>query len=1167
MFRTVFSFELTSWLRAPAIYLYAMTFFAIAFLSFAGTAGYFDPPVADDRPQRLLNSPYEIHFILQYFNKFFLFLLPAIIGATLYKDYQSGTHSILYTFPIQKRAYLLGKFLSAYCLVVLVTSSAGLGMLLAELLPGLPTQAIGPIRPEGYGYSYLLFTLPNMLIHGILVFAAVARFRNIYAGFGVIVLLFLLQSIAENLLSGQPFWLALADPFGQRSVQYATRFWTLEQQNTALIPIAGVLLYNRLLWGLIGLAVFALTVRNFRFSETVTPLFGQRRSRETPFRETAIKPEQTLPTVAYRYSFVSQFRTMCRVTRFELGSILGSWMFAGLAVLGLLAVLFMVTKVTTRADMILLPATHLILSIPAFFYGNIALLLTFLYSGMLVHRERAAGIQQLVDATPMPNWVFLLGKTGAILLMQLVLLLLLMLAGISIQWYQGYDQVQIGLYLFHLLFVLFPFLMIWAFASMAVHTLAPNTYAGIFLLLLGWLGVSALDQMGIHSKLLLFNFDTLVPYSDINGYGRELAAYLYGKAYWCAFGALLLVLAYLLWFRGLPQSAPERLIWAKRRFTGPVRWVGGVLLLAFLALGFDIHMKEQAMTQYTAGRQREALQQFEEDYRQFASIVQPKITAVQVDLDIYPEANRFEAEGSYWLVNRSDREIDTLLVKTGFDEITEFSFDRPAKPIGADPEFQFHVLSLEKALLPGDSMQLHFSIENKPNTFFQRNSNVLKNGTFIRQDAFPRFGYFPNAEYGNPSDSSARMANYQSIDSDLIEFSAVVSTSAGQTALAPGRLEREWEEDDRRYFSYRTDRPIKFGFSFHSGVFARKEAMWNDLRLEIFYHPDHAHVLEHLLRGLQASLAYNSTAVGPYLHQQVRIVEFPNSEGSFATAFADLMPISESRFLINTQTTADKIDLPFYIAAHELTHHWWGNQLLPAAALGAPMLTESIAEYLSLNIYAQQYGPEQAIRFLEKQRERYLQGSVARQRTAPPLMLVGQDQEYLAYGKGALAFHALAHYLGEDILNAELRNFLIENQFQGAPYPTSTDLVERLRRAAPDSLKYLIVDLFETVTFHSAAIEAATVVENGEGTFDVDLQFRFQKSSERGDRNQDRPLADYLEIGFYDRSGRLLETRRVKVTNPVSRFHLTLEREPVKLMLDPELLLLERDREDNQFWF
>ena len=98
MFFALFRYELRQWLKQPAVYLYFFTFFSLAFIAFAGTAGFFDTPAPEDTAApRILNAPFFIHFFLQYFNKFFLFLLPAIVGAAMFNDFKYRAHHILYS--------------------------------------------------------------------------------------------------------------------------------------------------------------------------------------------------------------------------------------------------------------------------------------------------------------------------------------------------------------------------------------------------------------------------------------------------------------------------------------------------------------------------------------------------------------------------------------------------------------------------------------------------------------------------------------------------------------------------------------------------------------------------------------------------------------------------------------------------------------------------------------------------------------------------------------------------------------------------------------------------------------------------------------------------------------------------------------------------------------
>ena len=122
MFKAIFLFELKHWLRQPAIYLYAALFAGMGFLIFIGSAGMFDAHSQGKPLLRLLNSPFELNYIFNYFNKFFLFLLPAIVGASIYRDYKHQVHQLLYSFPIPKSHYLWAKYLSATLIVFTITA-------------------------------------------------------------------------------------------------------------------------------------------------------------------------------------------------------------------------------------------------------------------------------------------------------------------------------------------------------------------------------------------------------------------------------------------------------------------------------------------------------------------------------------------------------------------------------------------------------------------------------------------------------------------------------------------------------------------------------------------------------------------------------------------------------------------------------------------------------------------------------------------------------------------------------------------------------------------------------------------------------------------------------------------------------------------------------------
>ena len=87
-------------------------------------------------------------------------------------------------------------------MVFIIAICVGFTMLFAEHLPGLNEDKIGAFNISGYLQAIFYYSLPNLLFYGAIVFSVVVYFRNIYAGFIVVLILFFLQNITENVFSG-----------------------------------------------------------------------------------------------------------------------------------------------------------------------------------------------------------------------------------------------------------------------------------------------------------------------------------------------------------------------------------------------------------------------------------------------------------------------------------------------------------------------------------------------------------------------------------------------------------------------------------------------------------------------------------------------------------------------------------------------------------------------------------------------------------------------------------------------------------------------------------------------------------------------------------------------------------------------------------------------------
>lgn len=1163
MLSSIYFYELNYWLRKPITYIYFTVFFCFSLVSFLGTGGFFDEPIKATETVRLLNSPYELNYLFQYLGKLFLFLIPAIIGTSIYKDFKHNVYPILYSYPIDKKTYPIGKFLGAFTIVVLIAFSSGIAFSIGELLLGSENPKIGLFNSLGYLQAYFVFLIPNLFVFGVFVFAIVALSRNIYSGFILVVFMFLLQLITESSLQGNNLLIAITDPFGQNAVGFETQFWTLAEQNSRLIPLFGTVLYNRIFWFVLALIAGFFLFRLFTLSQNGFQFSFKKQKKNIKNEEIKVPAKEQINTnVVFDFSLKQKFKVIWKLSNMDFRYLVTNPMFYIFSVLGVLSIVFTLLKVTNAGEMVMLPLTRIMLAAPSFFFVTIIILISFIYSGMLVHRASLSGMEALIDSTPISNGTLLFSKVVAVIKVQYLLLLILMLCGIALQISNGFFTIEIGQYVFYLFLLTGISLIVWAFVSVFVHTMVPNLYLGIFILLLIWLAKGSFSEIGIKTYLLQFNTPPQLIYSDLNGYGNQLSDYFLVQFYWVIIASILILLSYLFWKRERSFSIKERFKIANARLGGKIKIGLSILLTSLIAFGFGIYKAEHS--ENVVSINKDVFKNFENQFSKYKNLLQPRITSIKMTMDLFPETNSFIASGDYILVNKTDKPIDTLLIKTGFDERTSYVLNTENTLIASDSLMKFFVHKLQKPILPKDTLILHFEIKNTPNTVFQRNSSVLKNGTFLKHDILPRLGYFIQNEKKNPNDSTPTDNHYQALDSDLIDFEVVVSTSEDQTAIETGFLQKQWKEKGRNYFHYKTDHPIKMGMAFNSGTFNIKKDIWKDIPIEVYYHKTHSYNVENMIKGVKASLAYNTKYFSPYQHSDMKIIEFPLTEGSFATTFGNAILTSEVRFGVNAESNS-KIDLSFYVSAHEMTHQWFGNQLIPKDVLGAVMLTESITEYISLKIYEQEFGKERALQFLKLQRLRYLKGRTKENKDESPLYLVKAEQDYISYGKGALAFNTLAHYLGENKMNDILKSFLEEYPSNSKAYPTSVNFLEKLKQETPNDFQYLITDMFESILFYNSKINSASMLEKNNG-YEVSIDFDVKKYNNQI-REKSLSLNDVIEIGFYDSKEHLIEIKQVRIKKVKNKMIFSLNEKPSKIVIDPNLLTIDKQIEDNAYNF
>lgn len=1179
-------FELREELRRISTWVYFGIFFALAFVFMMAMAGAW--PEFDLGSRVLLaNSPAALANLTRAVAILSVPITSALAGRAVHRDFETRIHPLFFTTPISTGAYLGGRWLAAVAANLFVLLAIPLGLMLATAMPTVDPDRIGPFRALGYAMPFVLVVIPNVLMTASLFLVLAALTRRVLAnqvGGLVLLLGWSLSRLFTTAIDAD--WVTwLTDPFGGAPQTLATRYWTVAEQNALPMPVDVPLLVNRALWLAVGLGVLAYGIHRFRFAQFAREDAGARpqaAGAQAPALDARLRLPQPRRAFGPR-ARLAQLRTMTAESARRVLRGAWFWMLAGLC---MAFMLLTGTEIGSVYGTRTYPVTYQVLELLAGSFMLFIIVIITIYAGELVWEEREAGSAQIHDSLPVPSWVPFAAKSLALVAMVAVLLAVTMLTGMLIQSARGYFRYEPGLYLRELFGLYLPLFTLMVVLSVTVQSLANHKYVGHLVIILYWVLSPFLYFAGLTHNLFVYASAPETFYSDMNGYGHTLGPWGWYMLFWAGVAVLLATVSNLFWVRGMEGGRRWRARLARARLSRPV--LASALAAAALVVstgGFIVYNTTELNDWETEAESDRIVADYEKLYKAYEALPMPEISAATLQVDIFPESRDLRLRGAYRLVNRTGRPVEQVhvdLVNTL--RIRRMELGVPAKKTITDTEKGYHAFRLARPLAPGDSTELRFDVEHVTRGFENEPSffPVVENGTFFDSHYLPGIGYNPEGELTDEGERERRglpprpranaiddprglRRNFVSRDADWIDFRVTVSTSADQVAIAPGRLERAWRQGGRRYFAYRMDVPMLNFYSFLSARYAVKKAKWNGVEIEVFHHPGHAYNVDRMIRAVQRSLDYYTKEFGPYQHRQVRIVEFPRY-GEYAQSFAGTIPYSEGIGFI-ADVRHDDIDYPFFVTAHEVAHQWWGHQVAPADVQGAAMLSETLSEYSALMVMEKQYGRAHIGRFLRHELDGYLQGRTGERLAEMPLALV-ENQQYIHYNKGALAMYALRDYVGEAAVNGALRAFLRQTRNATGPYPTSQDLLRHLRAATPDSLKYLVEDLFETVTLWDLEATRAEGTELPDGRYEVLLTVNARKvrAGPLGDETE-VPMDDLVEIGVFGRESGDDEPvwlAKERFTGRPRTFRILLDERPARAGIDPLHKLIDRDLDDNE---
>src|SRR5215510_515253 len=169
MFREVFRFELNYRKNRAANYIYFGIIFLLCFLSVASPIVSIGGAVGQIKP----NAPYTISMMTLIMSFALTMITSAIMGVAVVRDFDHNTEAIMFSTPIKKIHYLMGRFWGSFLVLVLVYSGIWIGFMsgfgVGKIVPwevAWRERGILPFNAWHYFQPFLFFTVTNLFIAG-----------------------------------------------------------------------------------------------------------------------------------------------------------------------------------------------------------------------------------------------------------------------------------------------------------------------------------------------------------------------------------------------------------------------------------------------------------------------------------------------------------------------------------------------------------------------------------------------------------------------------------------------------------------------------------------------------------------------------------------------------------------------------------------------------------------------------------------------------------------------------------------------------------------------------------------------------------------------------------------------------------------------------------------
>lgn len=1175
-FLKIFLFEIRYRLRRWDTYIYFIAFFIFSFYSIVSSTVFKNYGGAGARVYA--NSTNTISYFISTMSIWLIAIAAALTSVPVMRDRETKTGNFYFALPITKSGYLFGRFLGTIVILIFISLAVLLGIVTGYLMPGHDPVTLQPFRAVYFLHPYAVLILTNLFIFSLIFFSMVNLTRHVMGGYMTAILIIALNMFAGRFYNPEDMRLfTWMDPYGSHAFLMVTRGWSIMERNTRLVPFESWLLQNRLIWLGIGIFLFALSYLRFSFGRWMQHR-PSRKKKNDPGDKLAAAI--VIPAAQRAFGTRENLRHLFYQTRLELRYNLRNIFF--LVIVSAAAFMLFYGAWTVNN-----PTTDDMLKIKEGYFSIFALVILVFFAGEAVNRERELKLSHITDTLPVPDWVFTGSKLLSVIGIAFLLSTIIFIAMVSPLIWKQVVHISWGAYLIESYLIIFPYYALLAVLAFSVQVLVKNKFLGHVIMILFFVLNIIAKSLGIEHNLLFYAAPPKpvsgplaswagfrINYSDMNGYAPFAEGRLWFTLYWCFFALALLVVINLLWKRGVELNLRERLILMRGRMNKRAGFSLALFLLAFAGSGAYIFYNTNILNEYlpqtsTVPLERRAV--YEKKYSRYANATLPWIRDVNVEAELYPDDRKAVLTVHFMTENRSGKPIDTLFVTLPEYFVMESLSVKDVKttPFIQDDVSHFYACILPQPLMPGGQQEMivkgYIQFSGFSNETGEDVARFSSRYMYLNDRDLPWMGYAPfyqvtgsmRKQYGLPDqipgtdtpDSLRSYRNVWSPVSDWVHVNVTIGTAATHTAIAPGHLQRSWEKDGRRYFSYSTGADkMPYGLQIMSGIYVTRKQVIDSTAIELYCYEHHQQNADSLFIKTARDLAWLKSRGGAPPMRQVRYVELPY----------DLPGVSEDFMQSAFENNGGMyMDFMEYRVANSVTTRFISDALAPAAVKGG-MVYSSIRSALSEALLSEKYASYTFNKVFYTDVDNYLTGR-SQEKNMERAIAESYPSPYMAT-KTDVAMGSLQHLIGSKKYELLLTAFRNEHAYKGPPYLLMSDLLDYLRPHVPDSLQQRFDDAFYKVIIYKNRVLKVNVQPEGE-QFKLEITVETQKMEDDGMGNMKTlPQDEFIDMGVFTmaaRSDRLPDVMvPVKMHAGVNTFTLYTKAPPSKVIIDPYYVLM-----------